>query len=117
MTQSYDKIDGVISTTSGYIGGKTANPTYHDVSAGGTGHAESVEIVFDPKRVSYERLLEHFWHTVDPTVKDRQFCDRGDQYRDGDRELDDFRGVAQATHEELLHQRAIKWADDEQGDQ
>src|SRR5215470_8794561 len=81
VESDFDKIDGVISTTSGYTGGKTVNPTYHDVSAGITGHAESVEIVFDPKRVSYERLLEHFWHTVDPTVKDRQFCDIGSQYR------------------------------------
>jgi peptide-methionine (S)-S-oxide reductase len=81
VESDFDKIDGVISTTSGYTGGKTANPTYHDVSAGVTGHAEAVEIVFDPKRVSYERLLEHFWYTVDPTAKDRQFCDIGSQYR------------------------------------
>src|SRR5215475_8869050 len=67
----FDKVDGVISTTSGYTGGRVANPTYQQVSAGGTGHTEAVKIVFDPKRVSYERLLEHFWHTVDPTVKDR----------------------------------------------
>jgi peptide-methionine (S)-S-oxide reductase len=81
VESDFDKIEGVISTTSGYTGGKTVNPTYHDVSAGVTGHAEAVEIVFDPKRVSYERLLEHFWRTVDPTVKDRQFCDVGSQYR------------------------------------
>jgi|SRR5882672_1533225 len=81
VESDFDKIDGVISTTSGYTGGKTINPTYHDVSAGLTGHAEAVEIEFDPKRVSYERLLEHFWYTVDPTVKDRQFCDVGAQYR------------------------------------
>jgi peptide-methionine (S)-S-oxide reductase len=79
----FDKIDGVISTTSGYIGGKTVKPTYDQVSSGGTGHTEAVEIVFDPKRVTYERLLEHFWRTVDPTVKDRQFCDVGSQYRTG----------------------------------
>jgi peptide-methionine (S)-S-oxide reductase len=81
VESDFDKIDGVISTTSGYTGGKTVNPTYHEVSAGGTGHAESVEIVFDPKRVTYERLLEYFWHTIDPTVKDQQFCDFGSQYR------------------------------------
>jgi len=81
VESDFDKIDGVISTTSGYTGGKKLNPTYHEVSAGGTGHAESVEIVFDPKRVSYERLLEYFWHTIDPTVKDQQFCDFGSQYR------------------------------------
>lgn len=79
----FDKLDGVISTTSGYIGGKTVKPTYDQVSSGGTGHTEAVEIVFDPKRVTYERLLEHFWRTVDPTVKDRQFCDVGSQYRTG----------------------------------
>jgi peptide-methionine (S)-S-oxide reductase len=81
VESDFDKIDGVISTTSGYTGGKTVNPAYHDVSAGITGHAESVEIVYDPKKVTFERLLEHFWHTVDPTVKDRQFCDVGSQYR------------------------------------
>ena len=81
VESDFDKIDGVISTTSGYTGGQTLNPSYHEVSAGGTGHAESVEITFDPKRVSYERLLEYFWHTIDPTVKDRQFCDIGPQYR------------------------------------
>lgn len=79
----FDKIEGVVSTTSGYIGGKTPNPTYQDVSAGVTGHTEAVEIVYDPKKVTYERLLEHFWRTIDPTVKDRQFCDVGSQYRTG----------------------------------
>jgi peptide-methionine (S)-S-oxide reductase len=77
----FDKVAGVISTTSGYIGGRTANPTYHDVSAGGTGHAEAVEIVYDPKKVSYEKLLDVFWKSIDPLVKNRQFCDSGDQYR------------------------------------
>jgi peptide-methionine (S)-S-oxide reductase len=77
----FDKVPGVISTTSGYIGGKTANPTYEQVSAGGTGHAEAVQIVFDPAKVSYEQLLDVYWHSIDPFAKDRQFCDRGDQYR------------------------------------
>ncbi|HTT10928.1 MAG TPA: peptide-methionine (S)-S-oxide reductase MsrA [Burkholderiaceae bacterium] len=81
VESDFDKIDGVISTTSGYTGGRTVNPTYHDVSSGVTGHAESVEVAFDPKKVSYERLLEYFWHTIDPTVKDQQFCDIGSQYR------------------------------------
>jgi peptide-methionine (S)-S-oxide reductase len=81
VESDFDKINGVISTTSGYTGGKKVNPTYHEVSAGGTGHAEAVEIVFDPKRVTYERLLEYFWHSIDPTVKDQQFCDFGSQYR------------------------------------
>ena len=77
----FDKVEGVLSTTSGYIGGRTANPSYEEVSHGGTGHAEAVEIVYDPAKVSYQKLLDVFWHNVDPLAKDRQFCDRGDQYR------------------------------------
>jgi peptide-methionine (S)-S-oxide reductase len=77
----FDKVDGVISTTSGYTGGHTANPTYEQVSHGGTGHAETVEIVYDPAKVSYKKLLDVFWHNIDPLAKDRQFCDHGDQYR------------------------------------
>jgi len=77
----FDKVPGVISTTSGYIGGTVANPTYEQVSAKTTGHAEAVEIVFDPAKVSYEQLLEKFWRTIDPTTKDRQFCDAGSPYR------------------------------------
>lgn len=79
----FDKVPGVLSTTSGYIGGTVANPTYEQVSAKRTGHTEAVEIVFDPKRVSYEQLLTHYWRTIDPTVKDRQFCDVGSPYRTG----------------------------------
>src|ERR1700704_600812 len=77
----FDKVPGVISTTSGYIGGHVPNATYQQVSAGGTGHAEAVEVVYDPAKVSYEKLLDWFWHHVDPLVKNRQFCDVGDQYR------------------------------------
>jgi peptide-methionine (S)-S-oxide reductase len=77
----FDKIEGVISTTSGYTGGHTANPTYEQVSHGGTGHAEAVAIAYDPAKVSYSRLLDVFWHNIDPLAKDRQFCDHGDQYR------------------------------------
>jgi peptide-methionine (S)-S-oxide reductase len=77
----FDKVDGVVSTTSGYIGGSLPKPTYAQVSAGTTGHAEAVEIVFDPRRVSYEQLLAAYWVSVDPTVGDRQFCDIGSQYR------------------------------------
>jgi peptide-methionine (S)-S-oxide reductase len=77
----FDKLPGVIATTSGYTGGTVANPTYGQVSAGGTGHAEAVEVVYDPAKVTYARLLDYFWHHVDPTVKDRQFCDNGHQYR------------------------------------
>ena len=81
VESDFDHVKGVLSTTSGYTGGHVAKPTYHQVSAGGTGHAESVEIVYDPSKVTYAQLLDHFWHTVDPTVKDRQFCDVGHQYR------------------------------------
>jgi peptide-methionine (S)-S-oxide reductase len=77
----FDKVRGVISTTSGYTGGRLANPTYARVSQGGTGHAEAVEIVFDPAIVTYEELLDHFWRSIDPFVAHRQFCDVGDQYR------------------------------------
>jgi peptide-methionine (S)-S-oxide reductase len=81
--EAMDKIPGVISTTSGYMGGTTRKPTYEQVSTGKTGHTEVVEVVYDPKKVSYERLLEQFWVNHDPTVKDGQFCDIGSQYRPG----------------------------------
>jgi peptide-methionine (S)-S-oxide reductase len=81
MEEVYEKVDGVISVISGYTGGELANPTYEQVSAGGTGHAESVEIIYDPQKVSYEHLLEVFWHNVDPTTPNAQFCDHGSQYR------------------------------------
>ncbi len=81
VESDFDKLPGVISTTSGYIGGNTANPTYEQVSAHTTGHAEAVEVVYDPSKVSYERLVTYFWRTIDPTVKDQQFCDRGTPYR------------------------------------
>jgi peptide-methionine (S)-S-oxide reductase len=77
----FDKVTGVLSTTSGYIGGRTANPTYEQVVRGDTGHAEAVEIAFDPARVSYQQLLDVFWRNIDPLAKDRQFCDQGNQYR------------------------------------
>lgn len=81
MEEAFDKVPGVVSTTSGYTGGHTQNPAYEEVSAGNTGHAEAVEVLFDPARVSYQQLLDAFWKNVDPTTKDRQFCDGGHQYR------------------------------------
>lgn len=81
MESPFDKLPGVVSVTVGYTGGWVKNPTYEQVSAGGTGHAEAVQIVFDPSRIGYDRLLEVFWHNIDPTAKDRQFCDAGHQYR------------------------------------
>jgi peptide-methionine (S)-S-oxide reductase len=77
----FEKVPGVVSAVSGYIGGRVATPSYEQVSAGGTGHAEAVQVRFDPARVSYEQLLKVYWRSVDPTVKDRQFCDAGNQYR------------------------------------
>lgn len=77
----FDKLPGVLSTTSGHTGGKTANPTYAKVSSHATGHAEAVRVVFDPKQVCCTQLLEHFWRSIDPSTKDRQFCDIGKHYR------------------------------------
>jgi peptide-methionine (S)-S-oxide reductase len=81
MEAPFDKLDGVESVTVGYTGGSLKSPTYKQVSAGGTGHAEVVQIVFNPAKISYSRLLETFWRNIDPTVSDRQFCDIGHQYR------------------------------------
>jgi len=81
VEEAFEKVDGVVSATSGYIGGETLNPTYKQVSAGGTGYAEAVEIVFDPEKVTYQQLLDVFWKNIDPTTPDQQFCDHGDQYR------------------------------------
>jgi peptide-methionine (S)-S-oxide reductase len=78
---AFDQVTGVVSTTTGYIGGSVANPTYEQVVRGGTGHAEAVEVVFNPTVVTYDQLLDHFWRNVDPFVTHRQFCDVGDQYR------------------------------------
>lgn len=81
MEAPFDKLAGVISVTAGYSGGKARNPTYEQVSAGGTGHAEVVRIIYDPAKIGYDKLLDVFWRNIDPTVKDRQFCDIGNQYR------------------------------------
>ena len=81
MEPPYDKIEGVLSTTSGYTGGHTPRPTYEQVSAGGTGHFEAMQVVYDPKKVTYEKLIEVYWRNIDPTDAGGQFCDRGSQYR------------------------------------
>ena len=81
MQPAFDGLPGVSSTTVGYTGGQKVNPTYEEVSAGGTGHAESIEITFDPTKTTYKKLLNVFWHNVDPTTRDREFCDSGNQYR------------------------------------
>lgn len=81
MEEAFDKIPGVTATISGYMGGHTKNPTYQQVSMGNTGHAEVVRVEYDPKKVTYAKLLDAFWRNVDPTQKDGQFCDHGSQYR------------------------------------
>lgn len=77
----FEKVPGVVSVVSGYTGGSVAHPTYQQVSSGGTGHAESIEVRYDPSVVTYDQLLDRFWHDVDPFAADRQFCDVGEQYR------------------------------------
>lgn len=81
MEGPFDKLPGVISTTAGYTGGTKENPTYEEVSSGTTGHAEAVQIVYDPSKVTYAQLLDVFWHNVDPLTPNAQFCDHGTQYR------------------------------------
>ncbi|MEX1245927.1 MAG: peptide-methionine (S)-S-oxide reductase MsrA [Thermoanaerobaculia bacterium] len=81
MEGPFEKLPGVSGVISGYSGGARPNPTYEEVGSGGTGHAESVEVIYDPARVSYEKLLEVFWHNIDPLSANGQFCDRGEQYR------------------------------------
>lgn len=81
MEPPYDKLDGVIATTSGYMGGEIDHPTYAQVSAGGTGHVEVVQVEYDPARVSYQQLLDVYWKNIDPLTNNRQFCDVGESYR------------------------------------
>ncbi len=81
MVAPFDRVPGVSAVISGYTGGRKVNPTYEEVSSGMTGHAEAVAVIYDPKKVAYEKLLDIYWVNVDPTVKNRQFCDTGTQYR------------------------------------
>jgi peptide-methionine (S)-S-oxide reductase len=81
MEPPFEALPGVVSVNAGYTGGQKKSPTYEEVSEGGTGHAEAVEIVYDAEKVSFDKLLDVFWHNIDPTVADRQFCDVGSQYR------------------------------------
>jgi len=81
MEPAFDHLEGVLSVTVGYTGGTKKDPTYEEVSSGSTGHAESIQIVYDPSKIGYARLLDVFWHNIDPTVQNRQFCDAGRQYR------------------------------------
>jgi len=109
MESPFDTLPGVISVTVGYTGGTLKNPTYEQVSAGGTGHAESVQIEFDPSRIGYEKLLEVFWHNIDPTVKDRQFCDVGSQYRTAIfYHGEEQRKLAEASRAELMKNKPFQ---------
>ena len=81
MQKAFDGVSGIVSTTAGYSGGSVANPNYEDVESGNTGHAESVQLIYDPARISYERLLDIYWHHIDPLTPDAAFCDHGPQYR------------------------------------
>jgi peptide-methionine (S)-S-oxide reductase len=81
MEEAFEDVEGIVSVDSGYTGGQVENPTYEQVSAGGTGHTESIEVTFDPTKVTYQQLLEVFWRNVDPTTPNAQFCDHGNQYR------------------------------------
>ncbi|MGH8736634.1 MAG: peptide-methionine (S)-S-oxide reductase MsrA [Burkholderiales bacterium] len=109
VESDFDKVPGVVSTTSGYTGGHTAHPTYEEVSSGSTGHAESVEIRFDPKVVSYQTLLRVYWHSIDPTVKDRQFCDVGTQYRTAIFYLnDEQKRLAEQSKSEIARTKPFK---------
>ena len=104
MEGPFDSIDGVASVTSGYTGGKKDKPTYEEVSAGGTGHAESVQIVFDPAKVTYAKLLDAFWHNVDPLQQNGQFCDIGTQYRSAIFYHDDAQRAAAEESKRALEQ-------------
>ena len=103
MEPPYDELDGVISTIAGYIGGSLPNPTYGQISTGGTGHTEAMEIRYDPSKITYQELLDVFWVNIDPTVDDRQFCDRGSQYRAGIFYHDaDQKTLAEASRQKII---------------
>ncbi len=109
MEHPFDELPGVVSVTSGYTGGQKKSPTYEEVSAGGTGHAESVQVVYDPTKIGYEKLLTVYWHNIDPTVKDRQFCDVGHQYRSAIfYHTDEQRRLALLSKEALDRSRPFK---------
>jgi peptide-methionine (S)-S-oxide reductase len=103
MEHPFDQIPGVISVTSGYTGGTKDHPTYEEVSSGKTGHAESVQVIYDPAKVSYEKLVDVFWHNVDPLTPNAQFCDHGTQYRSAIFYLDDEqKRIAEASKDALV---------------
>jgi peptide-methionine (S)-S-oxide reductase len=109
VESDFDKVEGVVSTTSGYTGGTVAHPSYSQVSEQRTGHAEAVEVVFDPARISYEKLVEHFWRTIDPTTRNAQFCDHGTPYRTAIFAVDERQlRIAQASRDALAKSKPFK---------
>lgn len=109
MEPPFDKLDGVVSTTSGYTGGHNETPTYEEVSSGITGHAEAMQIVYDPEKITYDQLLEVFWKNVDPTDGGGQFCDRGKQYRTAIFYHDeDQKRMAEQSRQALLESKGFK---------
>ena len=105
----FEKLDGVMSATSGYIGGQLKNPTYKQVSAGGSGHTEAVEVIYDDQTISYSELVEYFWKTIDPTDDGGQFCDRGQQYRSEIfYKTEEQRGIAEASKSALSSSGLLK---------
>ncbi len=109
MESTFEEVTGVIGVTSGYTGGKTKNPTYHDVGEGGTGHVEAVDVEYNPAVVRYDQLLETFWHNVDATDGGGQFCDRGDQYTSEIFPLDDAqKAAAEASKEKIAKTKSFK---------
>lgn len=99
----FEKLPGVLGAESGYTGGKKLNPTYEQVSSGSTGHTEAVRVTYNPAKISYAQLVDYFWKTIDPTVKDKQFCDSGNQYRSGIYwQNEEERRIAESSRDALL---------------
>jgi peptide-methionine (S)-S-oxide reductase len=109
MEEAFEKVEGVLSVSSGYMGGTVANPSYEDVSAGRTGHAESVEVVYDPAKASYQKLLDAFWRNIDPITPNAQFCDHGSQYRSAIFfQTDEEKHVAEVSKQAIEQSRRFK---------
>lgn len=109
MQSAFDRLDGVTSTVVGYTGGVVKDPTYSKVSEGETGHAEAIEIIYDPSKVSYEKILDVFWHHIDPTTVNRQFADAGSQYRSVIfYEDDEQKAAAEASKRQLIESGRVK---------
>jgi peptide-methionine (S)-S-oxide reductase len=107
LESDFDKMPGVVATTSGFAGGHTANPSYDDVTSETTGHKEAVRVVYDTSKISYDQVLDYYWHHVDPTDDGGQFCDRGDSYRTGIFPVDDTQRAAAEASKKALDARHV----------